>query len=41
MSATTTLNRIRAHSPCAEGWTKLLAQDSVRRMREQSEGEAP
>ena len=21
---TTTLNRIRAHSPCAEGWTKLL-----------------
>ena len=22
---TTTLNRIRAHSPCTEGWTKLLA----------------
>jgi len=22
---TTTLNRIRAHSPCREGWTKLLA----------------
>ena len=21
---TTTLNRIREHSPCAEGWTKLL-----------------
>jgi len=21
---TTTLNRIRAHSPCSEGWTKLL-----------------
>ena len=24
MTITTTLNRIRAHSPCAEGWTKLL-----------------
>lgn len=22
---TTTLNKIRAHGPCAEGWTKLLA----------------
>lgn len=22
---TTTLNRIRAHSPCSRGWTKLLA----------------
>lgn len=21
---TTTLNRIRAHSPCEDGWTKLL-----------------
>ena len=25
MSATTTLNAIRAHGPCATGWTKLLA----------------
>ena len=25
MSATTTLNAIRAHDPCAQGWTKLLA----------------
>ena len=25
MSATTTLNAIRAHGPCAKGWTKLLA----------------
>ena len=25
MSATTTLNAIRAHGPCAQGWTKLLA----------------
>ena len=25
MTITTTLNRIRAHSPCAEGWRKLLA----------------
>ena len=25
MSATTTLNAIRAHGPCAAGWTKLLA----------------
>lgn len=25
MTLTTTLNRIRAHSPCAEGWEKLLA----------------
>ena len=24
MTITTTLNRIRAHSPCADGWTKLL-----------------
>ena len=24
MTITTTLNRIRAHSPCAEGWAKLL-----------------
>ena len=25
MSATTTLNAIRAHGPCAAGWSKLLA----------------
>ena len=25
MRATTTLNAIRAHGPCAQGWTKLLA----------------
>ena len=25
MSATTTLNAIRAHGPCATGWSKLLA----------------
>lgn len=25
MSATTTLNAIRAHGPCADGWSKLLA----------------
>ena len=25
MTLTTTLNRIREHRPCAEGWTKLLA----------------
>ena len=25
MTLTTTLNRIRDHRPCAEGWTKLLA----------------
>ena len=25
MRATTTLNAIRAHGPCATGWTKLLA----------------
>ena len=25
MPITTTLNRIREHSPCAEGWRKLLA----------------
>ena len=25
MSATTTLNAIRAHGPCAPGWSKLLA----------------
>lgn len=25
MSATTTLNAIRAHGPCAHGWSKLLA----------------
>ena len=24
MPITTTLNRIRAHSPCSEGWTRLL-----------------
>ena len=25
MTLTTTLNAIRVHSPCTEGWTKLLA----------------